>query len=136
MSPLADQMPTTAYQNSQKNIGEFLKAWLKSRWLHGHLELLIRDGAEYSIIGGYWVHPHAPGIRQNPEESRISCIMIDVTWSVIREAVTAMLVAVSKNMAIPLALAFRQLKIPTSMRCFGQYSRPNSVSTCLLCARV
>jgi hypothetical protein len=68
---------------------EFLKIWLKPRWRHGHLEPFINDGAEYSIINGCWVHPHASRILENPEDNRICCIMMDATWSVIRECVTS-----------------------------------------------
>jgi hypothetical protein len=93
-----------SYESFQSNHGGFLKLWLKERWRHDHLELFIDDGIEYSIINGCWLHPHAAGILQGG--NHISCIMLDTTWSVLREYATAILVGISRNTVIPLEVAF------------------------------
>jgi hypothetical protein len=58
-----------------------------------------------SITGGCYVHPWAASILRNPE-NHIDGLIMDTTWTVLRQFVTAIIVAVSHNTAIPLAFAF------------------------------
>jgi hypothetical protein len=83
-----------------------MKLWLKPRWSHDYLELLVDDEGEFSIINGCSVDRRAPSILQNRDQNRISCVMLDTTWTFLGQYVTAILVAVSRNMAITLAVAF------------------------------
>jgi hypothetical protein len=88
----------------------YLRMWLRPRWARDHLELFIDDGVEYSIINGCWVNSHALGVLQNREENLIWCIMLDTTWSVLRQYVTAIMIAVSRNTAIRLDVAFGRVE--------------------------
>jgi hypothetical protein len=110
MSPSEGRRITATYQNFKNDFEGFLMIWLKSRWPHDHLEPFIDDGAEYSIIHGYWADPRASGILQSHEDYCIRCIMMDTIWLVIREYVAAILAAVSPNTAIPLTFAFGRVR--------------------------
>jgi hypothetical protein len=71
-----------------------------------HLELAEHKGKLDSIVSGVYVHPSAPAIFRAKEFNKLVCIMLDTTWTVIRQYVTSILVAVSRNTAIALAFAF------------------------------
>jgi hypothetical protein len=106
ISPPHERSPPASRLTFSRHIKGFLKLWLKPRWRHDHLDLFIDEDGEFSIVHGCWIDRRAPSILQNRAENRISCIMLDTTWSVLRQYVTAIMVAVSRNTAIPLAVAF------------------------------
>jgi hypothetical protein len=64
---------------------------------------LLREGEEYSILRGSYVSPWARSVL---EDNEIDGLMLDTTWHVIRQYVTAILMAVFRNVGIPLAFAF------------------------------
>jgi hypothetical protein len=66
-------------------------------------ERVVRDGQEYSILRGSFVSPWARSIL---EENEVDGLMLDTTWHVIRQYVTAILMAVFRNVGIPLAFTF------------------------------
>jgi hypothetical protein len=94
------------YETFKAEMGGTLRLWLKPRWEHDHLEKFVDGGIDYSIISGCWVHERAASILRHRDANQIDCLMLDTTWSVMREYVTAILVAVSHNTAIPLSYAF------------------------------
>jgi hypothetical protein len=61
------------------------------------------DGTWVSIISGIWIHPQAPSIMTR---NSVDGLVMDTTFEVIRLYHTAILIAVSHNVGIPLAYAF------------------------------
>jgi hypothetical protein len=100
--------PSEGYNQStfERKIGGFLKFWVKPRWQIDHLHAFNHEGVQMSIVSGCWVHPSAPSILQNASNNRITCLMADTTWAVMSDYVTAILVGISHNTAIPLAISF------------------------------
>jgi hypothetical protein len=96
----------TLNQDAFKNYGGYLELFLEKRHPNDKMESWVSDGLEYSIMGGIYVHPAAASIIKNKEQNRISGLMMDTTWTVIRLYVTSILVAISRNTAIPLAFTF------------------------------
>jgi hypothetical protein len=70
------------------------------------METWVSDGLKYSNMGGIYVHPAAASIIHHKEENHIAGLIMDTTWTVMRLYVTAILVAISRNTAIPLAFSF------------------------------
>jgi hypothetical protein len=68
------------------------------------LEPFISEGIEYSILSGWYRNSWAPSVLI---ENEIDGLIMDTTWNVMGQYVTAMLMAVFFNVGIPLALAFR-----------------------------
>jgi hypothetical protein len=83
-----------------------LKLWVKQRWMNDQLEMIVHEGSSFSIVHGCWIHPNAPGILRQHEINKICCLMMDTTWSIMRQYVTAILIGISHNTAIPLAFSF------------------------------
>jgi hypothetical protein len=67
-------------------------------------ERYIHNGNERAILSGYWVHGKAPSIFTNGNQ--IDGLIMDTTFTVLRLFYTAILVAVSHNVGIPVALSF------------------------------
>jgi hypothetical protein len=63
------------------------------------------DGTKALIISGVWIHPQAPAILRL--HRTVDGSVMDTTFEVIRLYHTAILIAVSHNVGIPLACAFR-----------------------------
>jgi hypothetical protein len=98
------------FETFQSELGGLLKMWVKPRWDSDQLEEFTSDDVSYSIISGCWVHPLAASILQNREQNHICCLMMDTTWSIMRQYVTAFCIAVAYNTAIPLAFAFGRVE--------------------------
>jgi hypothetical protein len=64
------------------------------------------DGKEYSIMSGWYINPHAPGILHNRVQNQIAGFMMDTTWEIMPFYVTSILVAMSRNTTISLGFAF------------------------------
>jgi hypothetical protein len=60
----------------------------------------------HSIVVGLFIHLRALSVLQNRDQNRIAGLMIDTTWSIMRQSVTSILVALSRNTAIARAFAF------------------------------
>jgi hypothetical protein len=86
----------------------FLTLILEPRRLGARLEpwSLASELQSHSIVGGLFIHSCAASILQHRHENRIAGLMMDTTWSVMRQYVTSILVGVSRNTAIPLGFAF------------------------------
>jgi hypothetical protein len=63
----------------------------------------MHEGILYSIASGCWISPVARSIFL---ENEIDGVMLDPPFSVIKGYVTAILMAVMKNVGIPVAFAF------------------------------
>jgi hypothetical protein len=63
----------------------------------------LEDGTKASIVSGFWMHPQAPSIMT---ENIIDGLIMDTTFKVIRRYHTAILMGVSHNVGIPLAVSF------------------------------
>jgi hypothetical protein len=66
-------------------------------------EVVVRRDERYSILRGCYVSPWACSILRDNE---IDGLMLDTTWHVLRQYVTAIVMAVYCNVGIPLAFAF------------------------------
>lgn len=66
-------------------------------------ERYTHEGNERSIMSGFWVQTQAPSILTDNE---IDGLIMDTTFKVLRLYHTAILVAVSHNVGIPIALSF------------------------------
>lgn len=72
--------------------------------LHGDsFEVVDRAGQSFSILRGIYVSPWARSILAN---NAIDGLMLDTTWRILRQYVTAILMAVVCNVGIPLGFAF------------------------------
>jgi hypothetical protein len=67
-------------------------------------ERYIHEGNQHAILSGYWVHGKAPSILTT--DNQIDGLIMDTTFKVLRLYYTAILVAVSHNVGIPLAFSF------------------------------
>jgi hypothetical protein len=61
------------------------------------------DGVEFSVLSGFWVSPYAASILT---ENEIDGLIMDTTFKVLRQYHTAILIAVIRNVGIPLAYSF------------------------------
>jgi hypothetical protein len=61
------------------------------------------NATNYSVLSGYWVAPQARSILHNNE---IDGLIMDTPFRVMRHYYTAILVAVSHNVGIPVAISF------------------------------
>jgi hypothetical protein len=61
------------------------------------------DGRDYTILSGFWVAPQAKSVIQR---HIIDGIILDTTFKVMNHYHTAILLAVSHNVGIPLAISF------------------------------
>jgi hypothetical protein len=76
-----------------------------------------------SIIAGVYIHAQATSILKRAEENRIVGLMTDTTWNVRRQYVTAFLVAIARNIAIPLAFVFGPAKTAEPYESFYEMFR-------------
>jgi hypothetical protein len=112
VAPARDPIPPVLTYESFATYEGFLTLTLEPRRLGARLEPWTIPGSlaselqTHSIVGGLFIHSRAVSILQNREQNRIAGLMMDTTWSVMRQYVTSILVAVSRNTAIPLGLAF------------------------------
>jgi hypothetical protein len=121
ISPPKDAPEKQSYWHFQEKAGGALKLWIHPRWSRDHFQLFKDHNTKYSIIGGCWAHPLAAPILRNRELNRIACVMMDTTWSVMKDYVTAFLVGVSHNTAIPLAFAFGSIEDSNLYDCFFNF---------------
>jgi hypothetical protein len=96
----------TPNQDVFRKYGGYLELFLEARHPHDKMESWVSGGIEYSIMGGIYVHPAASSIIRHKEDNRMAGVMMDTTWTVMRLYVTAILVGISRNTAIPLAFSF------------------------------
>jgi hypothetical protein len=90
----------------EQKMGGFLQLWVKARWQSDHLEVFNHEGLQMSIVSGCWIHPSAISILNHASENALSCLMLDTTWAIMAQYVTAILVAIAYNTAIPLGFSF------------------------------
>jgi hypothetical protein len=64
----------------------------------------IHEGEKQWIVSGFWFHPKA--VSMLTEGNEIDGIIMDTTFTVMRQDHAAILMAVSHNVGIPLALSF------------------------------
>jgi hypothetical protein len=110
MVPHTEEPVIQNFSTFKKNVGGYLKLWLKPRWSSDRLESFLDRDTEFSIVNGCWVHSSSAVILRNSEANMICCLMMDTTWSIMRQYVTAIMVAVSNNTAVPLAFAFGRVE--------------------------
>jgi hypothetical protein len=67
--------------------------------------MLNLSGRPDTIPGGCWISPWAASILQN-DENHIDGSIMDATFTVMNKYILAVLMAVSRNVGIPLAFAF------------------------------
>jgi hypothetical protein len=66
-------------------------------------EMVTRGGIRYSILPGWYISPWAASVlTRNPMDG----ILLDTTWRVLRQYLTAIVMAVYGNVGVPLAIAF------------------------------
>jgi hypothetical protein len=94
----------------ERKVGGLLKLWLKPRWQSDHLEVFYDGGLETSIVSGCWIHLSAPSILSHVTENALSSITLDTIWAIMHEYVTAILVAIASNTAIPPGFSFGSLE--------------------------
>jgi hypothetical protein len=112
------------YETFKARARGFLKLSLKRRWQQDHLELFYDDETEYSIVGGCWFDARTGSILRNHAVNQIKCVMLDTTWDIMRLYITAYLVAISRNTAIPLGFAFGAVEdCELYVRPFGRFFR-------------
>jgi hypothetical protein len=108
--PTREPTPAPLNYHSFEIYGGFLNLILEPRRLGAkHLLEPWSLGTElqpYSIVAGLFIHSHATSILVNRDANAIAGLMMDTTWSVMRQYVTSILVGVSHNTAVPLAFAF------------------------------
>jgi hypothetical protein len=63
----------------------------------------LEDSQELSVVSGCWIHPWAVSMMQQNE---IDGLIMDTTFRVIRLYHTAVLIAVSHNVGIPIGVSF------------------------------
>jgi hypothetical protein len=84
-----------------------LPGWLCLRLSENEMrrkrEEWIHKGEKHWIVSGFWIHPKAVSILRGNE---IDGIIMDTTFTVMRQYRAAILMAVSHNVGIPLALSF------------------------------
>jgi hypothetical protein len=83
-----------------------VKLGVKLLWQSDHLEIFDHEGLELSIVGGCWVHPSAAPILARAAEKSICYLLLDTTWVIMRQYITAILMIISHNTALPLAFSF------------------------------
>jgi hypothetical protein len=108
--PSIETVRPDCFQTFEHGLGGFMKLWVKPHWERDELETIFHEGVDYSIISGCWVHPLAASILRNREANHICCLMMDTTWSIMRQYVTAICIAVAYNTAIPLAFSFGRVE--------------------------
>jgi hypothetical protein len=69
----------------------------------------IHEGEKRWIVSGFWIHPKAVSILRDGNE--IDGVIMDTTFTVMRQYHAAILMAVSHNVGIPLALSFGPKKM-------------------------
>jgi hypothetical protein len=98
---------TVRYDFSKfKQFGGRFRLALQPRHPHDKMQPFRIDETEFSIIGGCYIHRFASSILINRAQNKIAGLMMDTTWSVMSQYVTAFMVAVAYNTAIPLGFAF------------------------------
>jgi hypothetical protein len=98
--------PSDNYEAFRTNGNGYRKLWLKRHWKRDHLDMLMREGIAHSIVSGCWIDSRASSILANGPGNRVSCRMIDTTWTILRRYVTAIFLAVSRSADISFAFAF------------------------------
>jgi hypothetical protein len=81
----------------------YLRLELGRRIPGERFEVVVRGGEEYSILRGCYVSPWGRSILQDNE---IDGLVLDTTWHVLRQQVTAIIMGAYCNVGVPLAFAF------------------------------
>jgi hypothetical protein len=102
----AEVLNSVAFQKRSR----YLKSRVQPRWPPDRLELFSHMGAVWSIMNGCRVHLEVASILLNHGPVKIDDILMDTFWLVMRDYVTAIIVAVSRNTAIPRAVAFCRIE--------------------------
>jgi hypothetical protein len=95
LSPPKYTPPHQTFETFKTAFDGYLKIWLSPRWSRDHLEPFQDHAVDYSILSGCWVHPAAADILRNRDVNCLDCLMLDTTWSVLRQYVTAFPVVIS-----------------------------------------
>jgi hypothetical protein len=75
-----------------------------SKQVHGdNFETVLRDSETYSILGGWYLSPWSRSIL---EDNAIDGLILDTTWHVLRQYVTALIMAVYCKVGVPLGFSF------------------------------
>jgi hypothetical protein len=94
------------YEAFTANGNGYLKLWLRPSWKRDHFDLFMHEGTPYSIVSSYWIDVCAPSTLAKGPGNRVPWLMMDTIWTILRLSVMAILVAVSRSAAVPLAFAF------------------------------
>jgi hypothetical protein len=95
--------PAHTFQSFARSVPGYLHFNLIIRRPGDQFEPFHSEVADYSIVSGYYLTPWAKSIIQ---DNPIDGIVLDTTWTVMREYVTALLMAVFYNVGIPIAFAW------------------------------
>jgi hypothetical protein len=72
--------------------------------VHGdNFETVLRDGEKHSILGGWYLSPWSCSIL---EDNAIDGLIPHTTWHVLRQYVTALVMAVYCNVGVPVGFSF------------------------------
>jgi hypothetical protein len=72
--------------------------------VHGaNFETILRGGEKCSILGGWYLSPWSRSIL---EDNVIDGLILDTMWQVLRQSVTALVMAVYCNVGVPLGFSF------------------------------
>jgi hypothetical protein len=84
-------------------VSGYLRLDLGTHLAQDSFETVDRNGERFSILRGLYISPWARAILADNE---IDGLMLDTTWHIFRQYVTAILMAVFRNVGIPLGFAF------------------------------
>jgi hypothetical protein len=96
MNPSDWSARIATYQIVQEEMRESPNMWIQPRRIQDHPESFVHNEIEYSIINARWAHPRSSVILRNCLENATLCLIIDTTWTALREYATAIAGAISK----------------------------------------
>ena len=84
----------------------YFKFFIKKRGNQKRLAKLVINDTKYSICSGVFVMPMARSLFEQNQELEIDGFIMDTTWSIMENYVTAILMASFLNTSLPLAFCF------------------------------
>jgi hypothetical protein len=89
-----------------------------AHWSWDHFQVFTDAGVKYSINSCRWIHPLTASILREGNTNCMTCMMLDTTWNIIHDYVTSILVAISRNIVIPLTFGFSSVEDFEIYNCF------------------
>lgn len=91
---------------AKQDMKGYFKLFLKPRENHKRLAKFVAKDTEFSISSGVFVMPMARSLFEGNQEFEIDGFILDTTWSIMENYVTAILMASFLKTSLPLAFSF------------------------------